>query len=129
MIRRLLQRAFLVGMFSAWASFGTARADGPPAPVPLPGPSCATCDSQAAGEQKHSLKEKLHSHPICSWVKREFHCYGDFDNMYCGSGKSECKFIFGSCRDFFGDPCLKGPPPPIPYGPGLGFAADGCRCR
>jgi hypothetical protein len=63
--------------------------------------------------------------PVRTWFHK---CMNDkgvgcwsHHNMYtCGSWKSECTFVFGSCREFFGEPCLPGPPqPPMPpgYGP------------
>ncbi|HVS37042.1 MAG TPA: hypothetical protein VMS17_15890 [Gemmataceae bacterium] len=42
----------------------------------------------------------------------QFGCWASHNGYSCGSLQSEGTFIFGSCRQFFGDPCLKGPPPP-----------------
>jgi hypothetical protein len=47
-------------------------------------------------------------------------CWSHHNSYTCGSLKSELTFVFGSCREFFGEPCLPGPPqPPMPpgYGP------------
>ena len=42
-------------------------------------------------------------------------CWASFNSYGCGSLHSELAFIFGSCRTFFGEPCLSGPPPsPLP---------------
>lgn len=46
---------------------------------------------------------------------RPLGCWGSFNSFSCGSLRSELAFIFGSCRTFFGEPCLKGAPPsPLP---------------
>src|SRR5262245_24617146 len=42
-------------------------------------------------------------------------CYSHFNDYSCGGVHSELAFLFGSCRMFFGERCLKGPPPsPVP---------------
>ena len=57
-------------------------------------------------------------HPIL----RLFHlepgtgCWASHNGYSCSSAKSECTFIFGSCRAFYGEPCIQGPPPP-PWSP------------
>jgi hypothetical protein len=38
-------------------------------------------------------------------------CYSHYNDFTCGSLRSDCRFIFGSCRQFFGERCIKGPPP------------------
>ncbi len=78
---------------------------------------------------------------------KRFGCWASHLSFGCGSLKSECTFIFGSCRQYFGEGCRKTPPPtygPIPpvagfalpiYGPG-GYAppgygpppSGGCAC-
>lgn len=46
---------------------------------------------------------------------RPLGCWSSFNGYGCGSLKSDAAFIFGSCRTFFGEPCLKGAPPsPLP---------------
>ena len=51
-----------------------------------------------------------HCHLIHDWLSdHPCKCYADHNSVGCGSLKSECTFIFGSCRKFFGEPCLKGP--------------------
>jgi hypothetical protein len=84
-------------------------------------------------------------------------CWSSFNAYSCSSLKSEVGFIFGSCRTFYSEPCLKGPPPsPLPpwagqesgyhQYPPRGYSGDGnpsesgypgygvearpsCRCR
>jgi len=47
------------------------------------------------------------------WVNhKHFGCWANFNGYSCGSWESEAAFIFGSSRNFFGEPCAKGPPPP-----------------
>lgn len=42
-------------------------------------------------------------------------CYSNFNHYTCSSLHSTCAFMFGGCRTFFGEACLKGPPPsPVP---------------
>jgi hypothetical protein len=52
-------------------------------------------------------------HPLLEFVRRgrPLCCWASFNGYGCSSGKSELAFIFGSCRTFFGEPCLKGAPP------------------
>ena len=70
-------------------------------------------------------------HPLWAWARyhRPLCCWGSFNGYGCSSGHSELAFVFGSCRTFFGEPCLKGAPPsPLPPGavpPPVGPAAPG----
>jgi len=41
-------------------------------------------------------------------------CYSHINDYTVGSLKTESLFVFGSSRWFFGEKCLKGPPPAIP---------------
>jgi hypothetical protein len=46
---------------------------------------------------------------------RPLGCWASFNGYSCGSFKADAGFIFGSCRTFYGEPCLKGAPPsPLP---------------
>ncbi len=57
----------------------------------------------------HPVLAALHVHlPLTCWASH--------NGYSCGSFRSEATFLFGSCRQFYGDPCLKGPPPP-PWSP------------
>jgi hypothetical protein len=53
--------------------------------------------------RSHPLHDAFANHlPLGCWTHH---------NMFgCGSFKSEATFIFGSCRAFFGQECLKEPP-------------------
>jgi hypothetical protein len=56
---------------------------------------------------------------------RPLGCWASFNSYSCSSLKSELGFVFGSCRTFYSEPCLKGAPPsPLP--PWVG-AASGYR--
>jgi hypothetical protein len=58
---------------------------------------------------------------VHGWMHRKgMGCWSHNNAYLCGSWKSECIFVFGSCREFFGEPCLPGPPQPLMppgYGP------------
>jgi hypothetical protein len=61
-------------------------------------------------------------------------CWSHVDCLGCGSLHSEARFMFGSCHDFFDQPCSRGAPP-IPYpwyggdGVGVGAGVGGCNCH
>ncbi len=68
-------------------------------------------------------------HPVLNF----FHipgCWASHNGYSCSSFQSENIFLFGSCRAFFGEPCLNGPPPP-PWDPEAGPPPPkaGCNCR
>jgi hypothetical protein len=45
------------------------------------------------------------------------YCWSHHTLPTCSSGPSECTFIFGSCRSFYGEPCLSSQPlVPVPPG-------------
>jgi len=46
-------------------------------------------------------------------VHRPLGCWSSFNGYGCGSFRADFAFIFGGCRTFFGEPCLKGAPPSI----------------
>jgi hypothetical protein len=58
---------------------------------------------------------------------RPLGCWATFNTYGCCSLPSTLHFIFGSCRQFYGEPCLKGAPPsPLPpwAGPESGYRGD-----
>jgi len=70
--------------------------DAAPAPVPESG---ASVDGTPARR-----------HPVCDWLRAlKPACWSHHNYFGCGNCKSECTFIFGSCRAFYGEPCLRGP--------------------
>ena len=70
------------------------------------------------------------SYPILHFLHLPKPCWASHNGYSCGSFQSESVFIFGSCRAFFGEPCLNGPPPP-PWDPEAGPPPPkaGCNCR
>ncbi len=111
MPRNLLTRAALAAVlgWGVWA--GLARAGGsdlyprtPSAATTLP-PGHPPVDSSPSKT------------PLKDWIlyKRPLGCWASFNGYGCGSLRSECTFLFGGCRSFWGEPCLKGAPPsPLP---------------
>lgn len=87
----------------------TTEAIAPPVPLPPPPPRVPV------------KKGFLARHGLCCWTTHY--------TLGCSSLKSECKFIFGSCRTFYGEPCLGAPPPALrPPGYTLPLRS-GCPCE
>ena len=58
----------------------------------------------------------LQSPGKASWLKAYFQsynycCASHHNDLGCTSGGADCKFIFGSCRTFWSEPCPLGPSP------------------
>lgn len=136
-MHRWIQRALLPSVCGLGLLAGVAGAQEPPPYMPglAPGPGPAT-PNQYPGHLPASLHppEKPKHFPLAArafgWATRQVHnCPGDcaahHNDLGCSSLQSECKFILGSCRTYFGEPCFKGRvPPPSPYGPGYGRPID-----
>jgi hypothetical protein len=149
-MKRQLSRALLAGVLGLGVMAGLLRADGPAGAPVLPPPTAVYfADGSPAGylavppgacapaakEAKEAKEPK--SHPIydglCDWCKERkkachewwagVGCQHHNNEFGCGCVRSDLHFIFGSCREFFGDPCHKGPPaaytgvPKVPYQP------------
>lgn len=96
---------------------GLARAE-PPQPNPEPWavieygryspgvPTVETAPPVVQAPSRKPLRRFLDWYREHSWTCRTHH-----DDFGCSSWESECVFIFGSCRQFFGEPCRKGPSP------------------
>src|ERR1700722_3280890 len=54
------------------------------------------------------MKGAFHSDPAPKQVAGTLGCMPNSD-ISCGTWHQEYKFLFGSCRDFFGCPCFKTP--------------------
>jgi hypothetical protein len=54
-------------------------------------------------------------------------CESHHNSPGCGSCKAECIFIFGSCREFFGEPCFPRPQKLGQNGDN-GLQRQGCAC-
>jgi hypothetical protein len=74
----------------------------PPGQVPPGGSEACANGNGAGGGSKYSWLQG--DHPIVG-------CWTHHNLFGCGSFRSETNFIFGSCRSFFGQACLKEPPP------------------
>lgn len=76
--------------------------------LPCTGKECAECQGGAAGNG-----------PLARWrargqqagQPRQLGCWSHHNAFLCGSFRSEFRFIWGSCRSFFLEPCMKTPPP------------------
>jgi hypothetical protein len=71
--------------------------------------------------------------PRPGFVKRLWHglpcyCWADVNSAGCSNLKAECAFVFGSCRQFYGQPCYKGPAPVPGIPNGGAYAPAGCSC-
>jgi hypothetical protein len=55
----------------------------------------------------HPISNAIHQHPC--------YCVAHHNGLGCGNLKAECVFIFGGCREFYGEPCYKGPNPYPPH--------------
>jgi hypothetical protein len=93
--------------------------EAPPAPVmgvpaAVPQGGCATCGGGGLGAGDAGAGHKR-PHP---WLNRlGVCCWSHHFLPTCSSLRSEGQFIFGSCRAFFGEPCLPRPPmTPVPPG-------------
>jgi hypothetical protein len=101
--------ALIVLSLVTWSS--AARAQDAETVNPHPNPNKA-----------HPVLHFLHIPTPCCWASH--------NGYSCSSFQSENIFLFGSCRAFFGEPCLNGPPPP-PWDPESGPPPPkaGCNCR
>jgi hypothetical protein len=51
-------------------------------------------------------------HPLGNWYRKScLYCATHHDSAGCGSTEAEYVFLFGGCRQFYGEPCFKGPNP------------------
>ena len=129
MYRMLLTRAIVVMVLVWGVGSGTVRAGGSDYYPRTP----AAATEQAPGTPVDPSPTKK----PCKWP---FGCWASFNGYSCSSLHSTGNFIFGSCRTFYGEPCLKGAPPsalPPWAGPESGYrtgtpgaapAKPGCAC-
>src|SRR5262249_14357845 len=140
-------RALLATLLGLGVAAGLARAEQPP-PVPGPAPvdppiieaypppgvpmmlpepdvdMGAAAGAETPG-RRHFLNARNHKQMDCPHrhiVNPPWYCWASHNSIGCGSFKSECTFLFGSCRAFYAEPCLKAPPPPpVPQSYGYGY--------
>jgi hypothetical protein len=84
-------------------------AQAPAAPAPL-APAQAPCCNSAAGADASTDQSGPTSALRRAFNKHGVGCATSHNVPGCGSLRSELTFFFGSCRVFFGEPCLAPPP-------------------
>jgi hypothetical protein len=98
-------------------------------------PACATCNTANTangrtpdGTAQAPLLAKTRLVPSCAeFFTRPCGCWQHHNCDYnCSSLDSELIFIFGGCRQWYGEPCLKGPPY---YGNQTAACPTGVGCR
>jgi hypothetical protein len=94
----------------------------PPQQYLAPPPNLAEVGPAAAAAQNSANQNGANTNPPRHrWCPKfraflGLDCYATMNGYACSNWPSECQFFFGSCRDFFGDPCARTPPPsPLPY--------------
>ena len=110
-----MSRLFLPSLLLAVLAGGMAHAQGPQAPY---GPFPRLHPGQTELPPGYPPVDNSPSPtPLRDYFRlgRPLGCWASFNGYTCTSLPATWTFIFGSCRDFFGEPCLKGPPPsPLP---------------
>ncbi len=144
MTQRPFIRAALAALVGLGMTIGLARAQQPaqqPAPPPAvntepwavidygggapPPPPPALSDEVPPFPRKGPVRDWFHD----CMHKQGVGCWSHHNYYGCSSWKSEATFVFGSCRAFFGEPCLPGPPQaPVPpgYAPAAAMGNPGC---
>jgi hypothetical protein len=143
----LLPLAVFVGFCPRTASVARGQAPapviaGPVVSAPAPADHCAGQVTEDAGakdghapthERRRWFRLWHKPHPLQNAMhtclnNHGLGCYATHDSAGCTSLHAELTFIFGSCRQFFGEPCFPGPlPPPYPgAAPGPGGCPNGC---
>jgi hypothetical protein len=74
------------------------------------------------------LVDPAKPHPVLNLLHVPVPCWASHNGYSCSSFRSEATFLFGSCRAFYGEPCIKGPPPP-PWADDGNVPPRGCGCR
>jgi hypothetical protein len=100
---RILITAAVLGMENLCCADEPETASTPSYPV-APDQPCADC---SANNSRHSYFGYFDRRAPIGPMDPECDC--------CGTFWSDCRFIFGTCQDFFGDPGLRIPPALIHY--------------
>jgi hypothetical protein len=126
-----MKRELLAGVAMAlvWSGVAMAQEGAPPSYPPFPRTPAAATELPPGYPPVDSSKVP---HPIMARFQtgRPLLHWASFNGYGCTSLKATSVFIFGSCRDFYSEPRLKGPPPSAlpPWSartPGPGGAAAG----
>lgn len=108
-----IKRRAVMAALGGLIAVSMARAD---QPVLVPIPNSAVTGSATANAEAAPRTRRL-----------PFLCWSNHNGYSCSGLRSEYTFLFGSCRAFFGEPCLKCAPPPAFPGDN---SLPGCkRCR
>jgi hypothetical protein len=70
--------------------------------------------------------------PVADFFRKiNIGCWSHHNCYTCGTLVSEGRFIFGSCKAFYGEACMRGPRDlPVPIGMyGYGPMREGCGCQ
>jgi hypothetical protein len=71
--------------------------------------------------------------PVTTFLhKLNIGCYSTMHSAGCGNLNTEVNYIFGSCHDWYGEPCKVAPPHGIgqaAYGPQSGYGSSGLGCN
>lgn len=139
-MRSWLMRAVWASVLGMGVAAGLARgADDPLRVVVPPGPDLFPAPHPGAGPaavppltlpyyDPDSLEPPPGKWPrFRQWLRKPIGCWTHHNTPACGSLRSELTFAFGSCRAFYGEPCVKTPPPwPFPPNPAPGPGCNTC---
>jgi hypothetical protein len=113
-----------LGLVASWAGAQTQQA---PIPLsPYAGPAVVDPDWFVPAQGKVCSPLVVAGQRCDRCLNRHgLHCYSLHTLPICSSCRSEFIFIFGSCKAFYGEPCLRKPPlvpvppgyEPFPYSP------------
>jgi hypothetical protein len=126
-MRSSLRRALLAAALGLGVTAGLARAEekapaqaapaasqgetGPHEIVPEAAPQAAPAQGHSCGVKHHLLALlRPRTYIEAKQAHQPLGCYGHHNDYSCGSLHSELTFLFGSCRQFYGERCLKEPP-------------------
>lgn len=137
MARRMLSGTMAVLLLSWAAERGLAQEGERLALHSFNGPNNAygpECTGEAAKRHwypgRYLLCDPLHRKSLitCLVPPEKNCCWASPNSMGCGNLKTDFLFVFGSCRQWYGEPCLNGPPPPVaPPGSTVGYyPPSGC---
>ena len=112
---RQLAAAIVLGV-GTWSSAGGQEVVPPPKGLPSgeriivqPAPHPIVVEGAPAGSEFAAERRG----PLRNISNRHGYCCGDDPAIPgCSNWHEDLRFIFGSCRSFFGEPCLPKPPRP-----------------
>lgn len=92
-----------------------AASAAPAAPAAAPCATCGNADGSAPKKHWYNFNFSFwHDDKDKQGEHKQIGCWAHFNNYSCGSWESEAAFMFGSCRNFFGEPCMGPPEPAFP---------------